>query len=140
MRSRPLHGESIYLQCKMLLLSLCGICSRPLHGESIYLLVLMTGRDIISRSSRPLHGESIYLPEKEVCKQWLKQVLVPSTGNLYIYTISQSMITDTRSSRPLHGESIYLHIFQMNRFPVSWFSSPPRGIYISTLKNLYFRM
>ena len=62
--------------------------------------------------SRPLHGESIYLPDAAdtIAKQL--GVLVPSTGNLYIYWLKGA-----------------------TGLPVV-FSSPPRGIYISTLSLL----
>ena len=36
------------------------------------------------------------------------QVLVPSTGNLYIYILTSTFDVYCSCSRPLHGESIYL--------------------------------
>ena len=59
--------------------------------------------------SRPLHGESIYLLKKDHPMPPLAFVLVPSTGNLYIYYLQE--------------RADYLS---------ELFSSPPRGIYIST--------
>ena len=89
--------------------------------------------------------------------QKLNIVLVPSTGNLYIYTnpwcgtknddefsspprgIYISTVKSgyfsglSASSRPLHGESIYLQTLEETKKAMSeLFSSPPRGIYIST--------
>ena len=61
------------------------LSSRPLHGESIYLLMGKWRSGSALVCSRPLHGESIYLPDAAdtIAKQL--GVLVPSTGNLYIY-------------------------------------------------------
>ena len=180
--SRPLHGESIYLLCTwynyssrsivlvpstgnlyiyLVSFSPCGKCrkcSRPLHGESIY---LRYKHQCVKRGvtcSRPLHGESIYLhPDTKAVTDIQRCVLVPSTGNLYIYradiadqannlfsspprgiyistTLSICMSVSCVSSRPLHGESIYLPCRWFSRILRWTFSSPPRGIYISTLK------
>ena len=60
-------------------------------------------------------------------------VLVPSTGNLYIYFLNCIIpFSGKYGSRPLHGESIYLLIFLYFATKFIMFSSPPRGIYIST--------
>ena len=64
------------------------------------------------KRSRPLHGESIYLRNQiNFTKMNDTAVLVPSTGNLYIYAYDE-------------------YEFLQSVFK---FSSPPRGIYISTL-------
>ena len=84
--------------------------SRPLHGESIYLRHNNVRFKRKSSSSRPLHGESIYLR-------------FTLNGEEY----------EILSSRPLHGESIYLHrCIYFSEITGHKFSSPPRGIYIST--------
>ena len=109
MSSRPLHGESIYLHDKkiitrkmriLVLVPSTGnlyiymeeaiddceeVSSRPLHGESIYLLTMFNTMRAVKQCSRPLHGESIYL--QKLLGDDMKDmiVLVPSTGNLYIY-------------------------------------------------------
>ena len=61
------------------------VSSRPLHGESIYLLTMFNTMRAVKQCSRPLHGESIYL--QKLLGDDMKDmiVLVPSTGNLYIY-------------------------------------------------------
>ena len=134
-RSRPLHGESIYLPIDDMLTNGTSISSRPLHGESIYLQVILSAQGLVAEfsspprgiyistyffscfliirakgRSRPLHGESIYLQMLFLQKKETLKVLVPSTGNLYIY----------------NGQVEYL------RKKSRKFSSPPRGIYIST--------
>ena len=64
--------------------------------------------------SRPLHGESIYLLIQEIAIDYAKPY-----------------------SRPLHGESIYLLLRSWSKQRMKkLFSSPPRGIYISTLSLL----
>ena len=83
--------------------------SRPLHGESIYLQQKLTSSSLHALCrSRPLHGESIYLPILKKFGYNKRIVLVPSTGNLYIYMEEAIDDCEEVSSRPLHGESIYL--------------------------------
>ena len=160
--SRPLHGESIYLQVSpecmnvilqfsspprgiyistglevdatilwqqtilvpstgnlyiyMLKIAINVFCiySRPLHGESIYLRWYMSMKGYYTNYSRPLHGESIYLRFKNNLLKDFDFILVPSTGNLYIYMKKQ----------------------EWKSLLMVTFSSPPRGIYISTLSLL----
>ena len=66
--------------------------------------------NLFEGSSRPLHGESIYL---QMARNW-------------------SAYEAAKGSRPLHGESIYLRKEQNILEKKFKFSSPPRGIYIST--------
>ena len=86
------------------------VSSRPLHGESIYLLTMFNTMRAVKQCSRPLHGESIYLQKLLGDDMKDMSVLVPSTGNLYIYW----------------KKTILCHRLLL-------FSSPPRGIYISTI-------
>ena len=90
--------------------------SRPLHGESIYLQMARNWSAYeAAKGSRPLHGESIYLHVyRKITVTNARTVLVPSTGNLYIYGI-------------VDGE----------RYWITTFSSPPRGIYISTELHMH---
>ena len=59
--------------------------SRPLHGESIYLRNKQITGGKENDNSRPLHGESIYLRTMGATTELRTNILVPSTGNLYIY-------------------------------------------------------
>ncbi len=113
-RSRPLHGESIYLLETIIKTTF----SLPLFSSPPRGIYISTKKRINAwkqgTRSRPLHGESIYLRSLYLCYCVPVCVLVPSTGNLYIYQMArkENMVTRTM------------------------FSSPPRGIYIST--NLQF--
>ena len=113
--------------------------SRPLHGESIYLLDEYVGLCAMYKVLVPSTGNLYIYAEMESVNQPLPQVLVPSTGNLYIYGIVDGeRYWITTGSRPLHGESIYLlrGATDVSRSRYR-FSSPPRGIYISTYsKNM----
>ena len=62
-----------------------------------------------TKFSSPPRGIVYIYAEMESVNQPLPQVLVPSTGNLYIYGIVDGeRYWITTGSRPLHGESIYL--------------------------------
>ena len=82
--------------------------------------------------SRPLHGESIYLLKKDHPMPPLAFVLVPSTGNLYIYYLQEraDYLSELFSSPP-RGIYISTNIVHGQLCSIL-FSSPPRGIYIST--------
>ena len=132
--SRPLHGESIYLLTMFNTMRAVKQCSRPLHGESIYLLMGKWRSGSALVCSRPLHGESIYLPDAAdtIAKQL--GVLVPSTGNLYIYFIpyTSPMMNYLTVLVPSTGNLyIYSGLSPLSLLD-AMFSSPPRGIYIST--------
>ena len=106
--------------------------SSPPRGIYISTRLCCTYMSLLRRS-RPLHGESIYLRRILRGKRVPYGVLVPSTGNLYIYKEDRMKVLVEIRSRPLHGESIYLRYREGARFyPIGTFSSPPRGIYIST--------
>ena len=66
-------------------------------------------------SSRPLHRESIYLHFQSLQCSLCFLVLVPSTGNLYIYISEARIEQQMNCSRPLHGESIYLREKQLHQ-------------------------
>ena len=111
-RSRPLHGESIYLRiCLWMQCWLRMLFSSPPRG-----IYISTGKAALFAISRI--------------------VLVPSTGNLYIYRLTVFGHFKKVRSRPLHGKSIYLRIcLWMQCWLRMLFSSPPRGIYISTFRK-----
>ncbi|CUN22611.1 Uncharacterised protein [Eubacterium ramulus] len=108
------------------------VSSRPLHGESIYLLTMFNTMRAVKQCSRPLHGESIYL--QKLLGDDMKDmiVLVPSTGNLYIYYLQEraDYLSELFSSPP-RGIYISTNIVHGQLCSIL-FSSPPRGIYIST--------
>ena len=108
------------------------VSSRPLHGESIYLLTMFNTMRAVKQCSRPLHGESIYLLKKDHPMPPLAFVLVPSTGNLYIYYLQEraDYLSELFSSPP-RGIYISTNIVHGQLCSIL-FSSPPRGIYIST--------
>ena len=108
-RSRPLHGESIYLQNLQCLNKLgCNQFSSPPRGIYISTITSMTKRLRKLWFSSPPRG--IYIStSSEHPLRLVRIVLVPSTGNLYIYKVGNII-----------------------RIDVKEFSSPPRGIYIST--------
>ena len=84
--------------------------SRPLHGESIYLQAVNNPRIQTVKRSRPLHGESIYLRDFDVYEASNGiVVLVPSTGNLYIYRqLHQFEIIDGNVLVPSTG-NLYIY-------------------------------
>ena len=98
----------------------------------IYCNAMILQAAILQSCSRPLHGESIYLQAFTAITS-LIQVLVPSTGNLYIYedNLDNGKIVKAFSSPP---RGIYIStVYGLPRtHKKSLFSSPPRGIYIST--------
>ena len=91
-------------------------CFRPLYGESIFLHEIGVIDEItVEDSFRPLYGESIFLhywiirERKKMCV-----VFVPFTGNLYFYL--NEIVTRNQCA--------------------DMFSSPLRGIYISTYTKM----
>ena len=82
---------------------------------------------------RPLYGVSLFLHRQKNWNNWLWRVFVPSTGYLYFYGCKAELKQNGfRCFRPLYGVSLFL--LQANALKAFGFvfSSPLRGISIST--------
>ena len=105
--------------------------SRPLHGESIYLHEIQRcppGRFTFSSPPRGIYISTSGIPWLYAAR-WIF-VLVPSTGNLYIYYLFTLWKNWYFCSRPLHGESIYL------RFTIRSYKSH-NSVLVPSTGNLY---
>ena len=108
------------------------MCFRPLCGVSLFLRLFSYPMGRSFMGFRPLCGVSLFLrKELQYC---IKNniVFVPSAGYLYFYSITRKQLKEIKGFRPLCGVSLFLRWDGEEKIIQMKFSSPLRGISIST--------
>ena len=130
---RPLHGDLIFLQLSTFLYHLLKPVFVPSTGILYFYRNPFNGCMIPCEFSSPPRGSYISTVPELSTEEKMEKVFVPSTGILYFYGYLNYISANYSVFVPSTGILYFYGLYSPSRISI-WFSSPPRGSYISTMQ------
>ena len=132
---RPLSGVSLFLHIVECSVDLTSVFSSPFRGLFISTEIIMQRLSFAEPSFRPLSGVSLFL-RRGVLKKQKYASFRPLSGVSLFLRLHNMRCSWRISFRPLSGVSLFLQRINQCEALTHMFSSPFRGLFISTIEKI----